>query len=1135
LHDTPRSGIVAERMMVSESDRCPRCGRPSSTSAEDCPACRMGQPPASPTAPEPSRTDSLPRLAGLQSPLRVGATFRGFEIGHAIGSGGTAVVHKARQISLERTVAIKVLANEFLSSPRFVERFEREARVLASLNHPNLVHLYEFGQEGDLLFLAMEYVDGVTLQEWLKTRDRGRIPRFLDLMAGVCEGLGQIHRAGLVHRDLKPSNILIPHEGPPKISDFGLAVDVSDAAHSTAAGSVLGTPSYMSPEQILGRAVDARSDLYSLGVILFESLAGRLPFEGTTTAVLVRQAHELPRSLGDLVPDLPQRMQRLTAALLSKDPEARPASAAEVRETVLAAVRDLESFRRTSVHASAPEPRASAPVPAPISKSRASGKRPPLRRIALGILLLIAMAGGGLWLSGRLGACSLIPGIPRVESRPSTAGPSRVEGHGLRYEYYEGPWSALPFFDRLAATSKGVLPNFVAPPEHRRGNCGLRLRGWIEIPKEGTYAFMIKGSVEATLAVHGKSVLTANGMVQGVKGPGLVMLPRGPVFLAGEFLIDTAPTSVEAYWQGPGLELQIIPSSALLLDRPDPTPPLSALPLRDPEAGPTAELRPGMAFAYFEGHWTTLPDFSTAVPVLTGTSSDFDLHARLRHVDYAFRFRGLLQVPKDGDYTFTLLSDDGSKLFIGDREVVSNDGAHSVLEESGRIGLKAGLHPLTVAYFQAAGGEELEVSWKGPGFARKPIPAEILFHRPAGTEPGRAPAAAPAAEDWPQWRGANRDNVSTVTGLLGEWPEGGPPLAWKAGGLGTAMGTVAVAAGRVYLLGDVNYDTALIALDAADGSLLWRRKIGGTGNPEGYLGARSTPATDGAGVYALSADGTLSAVDSANGNVIWSRTLTSLGGTRPHWGYAESPLLAGDLLLCTPGGPKGSVAALDKRTGDLVWQSLEWKDLAHYSSLVPAEFGGVRQVVALTGGGVAGIDVRTGRVLWEADIPAKVAMAATPVVRGDRVFVISAHKFGCRCFRIRGDASGFRTEELYAHDRMDSQHGGVVAVGGFVYGLDEDGLKCLDLETGKIVWQAPSVGKGSLLAADGRLICRGELPTAGLVALVDASPDGYRERGRFNQPDLSGKVLYEHPVVAGRRLYLRDQDLLLCYDLRDSR
>ncbi|HEV3027394.1 MAG TPA: PQQ-binding-like beta-propeller repeat protein, partial [Planctomycetota bacterium] len=479
---------------------------------------------------------------------------------------------------------------------------------------------------------------------------------------------------------------------------------------------------------------------------------------------------------------------------------------------------------------------------------------------------------------------------------------------------------------------------------------------------------------------------------------------------------------------------------------------------------------------------------------------------------FAIDYSGRFWIEQPGTYRFSLLSDDGSKLFIGDREVVSNDGAHSVLEQSGLIGLKAGLHPLTVDYFQLGGGEELEVSWKGPGFPRKPIPADLLFHRSTGTEVRRAPGTAPAAGDWAQWRGPHRDAVSTVTGLLHEWPQGGPPIAWKAVGLGAAMGTVAIAAGRVYLLGDVNNDTSLMALDEADGSILWRRKIGETGNPQGYPGARSTPATDGTRVYALSGDGTLSAVDSSDGSMIWSKTLTSLGGTRPRWGYSESPLLDGDLVLCTPGGPKGSVAALDKRTGDLVWQSIEWKDLAEYSSLVPTEFAGVRQVVALTAGGVAGLDLRNGRVLWEADIPGKAAMAATPVVRGDRVFVISAHKFGCRCFRILAGPSGFRAEELYAHDRMDSEHGGVVAVGGFVYGLDEDGLKCLDLETGKILWQAPSVGKGSLIAADGRLICRGEQPMTGLVALVDASPDGYRERGRFNQPDLSGKVLFEHPV-----------------------
>src|SRR6185295_10589613 len=275
--------ILTEDMVVDA--RCPRCGRSGCATEADCPACLRSPLPES-----------------LHSPLRVGTTFRGFEIVGWIGAGGTAVVYKARQTALDRAAAIKVLAPEYASSPKFVQRFEREARVLAALNHPNLVHLYEFGREGDLLYLAMEYVDGVTLQEWLKTRERRTIAGFLDVINGLCDGLDRIHRAGLVHRDLKPSNLLIPREGPPKISDFGLVLDTGDPSNPTLSGTLIGTPHYMSPEQALGRTVDARSDLYSLGVLLFQGLAGRLPFEGPPTVVLIRHAQEAPPALADLVP-----------------------------------------------------------------------------------------------------------------------------------------------------------------------------------------------------------------------------------------------------------------------------------------------------------------------------------------------------------------------------------------------------------------------------------------------------------------------------------------------------------------------------------------------------------------------------------------------------------------------------------------------------------------------------------------------------------------------------------------------------------------------------------------------------------------------------------------------------------------
>ena len=396
------------------------------------------------------------------------------------------------------------------------------------------------------------------------------------------------------------------------------------------------------------------------------------------------------------------------------------------------------------------------------------------------------------------------------------------------------------------------------------------------------------------------------------------------------------------------------------------------------------------------------------------------------------------------------------------------------------------------------------------------------------------PTAAFAQAEWPQWRGPKRDGLSPDTGLLKQWPAGGPSLAWKATGMGVGYSSVSVMADRVYTLGDTTDACTLIALNAADGKLLWRSRVGPPVGHNKYPGPRSSPATDGNLIIALGQQGDFVCFNVTDGKERWRKHLEKDFGGRmmSGWRWSESPLLDGDKVLCTPGGPKGSVIALKKATGEILWQSTDLTDKATYSSLVPVEIGGTHQYLVLTEVSVAGIASENGELLWRVDrkIEKATAIVATPIYNDGHVFVTSSYRFGtCNGYKIAAEGGRFKADQVYSGTQLKNHHGGVVVVGDHVYGTNDQSLICLDLKTGKEVWTERSVGKGSIAYADGHLVVRSE---RGPVALVEATPTGYKEKGRFNQPDRSRENSWAHPVVIGGKLFLRDQDVLLCYDLK---
>jgi len=385
------------------------------------------------------------------------------------------------------------------------------------------------------------------------------------------------------------------------------------------------------------------------------------------------------------------------------------------------------------------------------------------------------------------------------------------------------------------------------------------------------------------------------------------------------------------------------------------------------------------------------------------------------------------------------------------------------------------------------------------------------------------------AGDWPQWRGPNRDGVSTEKGLLDKWPEGGPKLVWKAKGLGVGFSSVSVRDGLIYTMGDGKEASHVFCLDAKNGKILWTSKpVGKTGG--NYKGTRCTPTLDGDRLYALGQFGDLVCLEASNGAEVWRRSLTEdFGGRSGGWNYTESPLVDGDKVMVTPGGKKGTVVALSTKNGKLAWQSKDFTDGAQYSSLIVRDFGGRRQYIQLTGSSVAGLDAKTGETLWKAPRKGRTATITTPVFHEGHLFVSSAYGVGCNGFKVTRNKAGFSAKQIYANKSISNHHGGCIRVGNYVYGSSGGTLACLELKTGKEMWRKRSAGKGSIVVVDGKISLRAE---SGPIALVELNPKAYKEISRCDQPGRSRAKAWPHPVVSNGILYIRDQGILLAYDLR---
>lgn len=389
----------------------------------------------------------------------------------------------------------------------------------------------------------------------------------------------------------------------------------------------------------------------------------------------------------------------------------------------------------------------------------------------------------------------------------------------------------------------------------------------------------------------------------------------------------------------------------------------------------------------------------------------------------------------------------------------------------------------------------------------------------------------PAGEnDWPQWRGPDRTGISTETGLSKEWPKTGLPAVWSVSNLGSGYGTVAILADRIYVQGTQAKSSAVFCLNRADGKMLWAKPLGPSLDDERGGGPRGTPTIENDRLYALTEAGDLACLNTRDGAVLWSRNiLKDFGGPNPKWKLSESPLIDGNNLIVTPGGPKAGIVALDKMTGKTVWVSQELGDPAAYSSCIIANVQDVRAITTLTASAAVGVRASDGKLLWRYErVANRTANVATPLVHADKVYYTTAYSTGCALLGLTAQKDTIQAQEIYFSREMMNHHGGVVLVDGFLYGFSNAILTCMEFATGKVRWSDRSVGKGSLTYADGNLYLLSE---NNIVGLAQATPEGYREKGRFQIAD-QGWPSWAHPVVCAAKLYIRNQGVLACYNIK---
>lgn len=402
----------------------------------------------------------------------------------------------------------------------------------------------------------------------------------------------------------------------------------------------------------------------------------------------------------------------------------------------------------------------------------------------------------------------------------------------------------------------------------------------------------------------------------------------------------------------------------------------------------------------------------------------------------------------------------------------------------------------------------------------------------------------PKLAGWHQWRGPNRDGISTETGLLKEWPAEGPKLLWQIKGFGQGMGSVSIGGGKIFVLGKRKEGQCITALDLATQQEKWFAVVSEKGDaPNG------APTFDGERVYAVSKDGKLLCCDASAGKELWRKDFAvDFGGSMMSgWGYSESPLVDGDSVIVVPGANDAMMVALNRKTGDLIWKAAipadvgtRGKDGAGYTGAIISNGAGVKQYLTLVGRGLISVRASDGKTLWTYNAVANgTANIPTPLVWDDYVFTSSGYGTGAALLQLKKDGDNVIAEEKYFLNAgtFQNHHGGMVRLGDHIYAGNghNNGLPiCLDWKTGTVAWEQserPGKESAAVIAADGRLYFRWQ---DGTMGLIEASPSGYALKGSFKLPVVQGPS-WPHPAIHEKKLYVRVQDTLLCFDVAEEK
>ena len=384
------------------------------------------------------------------------------------------------------------------------------------------------------------------------------------------------------------------------------------------------------------------------------------------------------------------------------------------------------------------------------------------------------------------------------------------------------------------------------------------------------------------------------------------------------------------------------------------------------------------------------------------------------------------------------------------------------------------------------------------------------------------------AQSVQNWRGPERQGIYNETGLLQEWPAGGPAMVWAYERLGAGFSSPVVADGHIYITG-IEDGTGYVYKLSMDGALVNRFSYGPEFHGEGYPGSRNTPAVVDENIYIVSSNGVLVCMDANSGNTIWSRYLfNDFGGRNIRWGLTENLLIDGDRIFCSPGGRKHNIVALDRHNGDIIWSSEGTGDVSAYCSPLLVNHYGRKLLITHMQNHIVALSAATGRVLWTYSHQNRWDVHPnTPIYHQGSIFAFSGYGKGGVKLRLNSVGDAFSVEWT---NNLDNQMGGAVLVDGYIYGSGQNNRfwEKVDWETGETIYRSSDIAKGTVIWADGRLYCysdRGEL------ALIEPSPDGFIIRGQTNIALGSGQH-WAHLVIDNGLLYLRRGNALMAYRIQ---